>query len=355
MKIFTFLIFIFITHQIKGDLKEFNGTGYHIFNVKRDAGHQARHHVLFAPPEHWIASFSDTLKSLDSLVESKDTHNANIPIRAQDIYLNMLMGVVLGTAFGKSERAVGPSLRSKPRFTDYDENIRKRGQDWAYLGLTMVGEERLIAIKTLLLDVFRNKVEGNYMETGVWRGGASIFARGVIKANHESHRLSFVCDSFAGLPPGDFGLDLKDKGYDATPYLEVSEKDVVANFQRMGVLDQHVWFVKGFFNNTMPPLAPYVPKLAVLRLDGDMYESTVDVLYYMYQKVEVGGYVIVDDWIDGNGIDFPAKTACTDFFLVHKLTPKIIPIDKISVYWQVSSPLEKVEFWRYEQKKFKPH
>ena len=42
-----------------------------------------------------------------------------------------------------------------------------------------------------------------------------------------------------------------------------------------------------------------------------MYESTVDVLYNLYDKLAIGGYVIIDDWFG-----FPARTACEDFFEV---------------------------------------
>ena len=51
----------------------------------------------------------------------------------------------------------------------------------------------------------------------------------------------------------------------------------------------------------MPPLSKHIDKLVVMRLDGGIYESTVDVLYTMYDKLSVGGYVIMDDW-DKNSV-----------------------------------------------------
>lgn len=352
--VFFFLFFFFDICKSNGELHNFNGTGFNVFHIKKDMNHRHQH-MLISPPEHWITTYSASLTHLDKLIETDHTESMDIKTRAQNVYLDMLKGIVLGTAFGKSERSVGPALGTKPRFMPFNENVRKQGADWVYLGLTMVGEKRLDTIKDLLLDVFRKNVTGDYMETGVWRGGASIFARGIIKANHQSHRLSFVCDSFSGLPPGDLNLDAKDKGYDFSPYLEVSDNLVAGSFYRLGVLDQHVWFVKGFFNDTMPPLAPHVSELAILRLDGDMYESTVDVLYHMYTKIQAGGYVIVDDWIDLNGADFPAKTACEDFFAIHNLAPQIVVTDISSVYWQVTAKLDKVEYWRYTSKRFKAH
>ena len=80
---------------------------------------------------------------------------------------------------------------------------------------------------------------------------------------------------------------------------------------------------------------------------GDIYESTVDVLYHLYDKLSIGGYVIMDDWFDY----FPSKTACEDFFAVHGIKPEIIPIDKFAAYWKKTEDVQ-VQYWRYEQSNF---
>ena len=82
-------------------------------------------------------------------------------------------------------------------------------------------------------------------------------------------------------------------------------------------------------------------------IQGDMYESTVDVLYYLYDKLSIGGYVIMDDWFG-----FPSKTACEDFFAVHGINPKINPIDGLAAYWQKTEEVE-IQFWRYDKSDFK--
>ena len=79
-----------------------------------------------------------------------------------------------------------------------------------------------------------------------------------------------------------------------------------------------------------------------------MYESTVDVLYTLYDKLSIGGYLIMDDWTN-----FPSKIACEDFFKVHGINPEIIPIDDLSAYWKKTEQVD-IEYWRYEQSKFKP-
>lgn len=251
----------------------------------------------------------------------------------------------------------------------------------------VTGWARLDNVKDLVTTVISENIEGDYIETGVWRGGSSVYARAVIRLLGEaSQRASYVCDSFQGLPPGERGLDGKDKNWDHTPYLEVHSDIVANNFIKYGLLDPNVVFVKGFFNDTMPHLAKEVQKISVMRLDvsfllsfsytfpltpsipkfltastpcvavshpqiqimqGDMYESTVDVLYHLYDKLSVGGYVIIDDWFG-----FPAKTACEHFFAAHGISPNITAIDKLAAYWKKDKDVE-IQYWRYEQSKFK--
>ncbi len=81
-------------------------------------------------------------------------------------------------------------------------------------------------------------------------------------------------------------------------------------------------------------------------MDGDLYQSTVDVLYHLYDKVSLNGFVIVDDWFD-----FPAKTACEDFFKAHHINPTIIPIDTMAIYWQKTEEVT-IQYDRYKSKSF---
>jgi hypothetical protein len=143
--------------------------------------------------------------------------------------------------------------------------------------------------------------------------------------------------------------------WDGSPYLEVDTLHVAQNFHSVSLLDPNVVFVQGFFNNSMPHLRKQVGKVSLLRLDGDIYESTVDVLYHLYDKVEIGGYVIIDDWNkdDRNPpTPFPAKVACLDFFKVHNMNIEIVTIDPIAVYWQKKENVE-IQYWRYEKQQFK--
>lgn len=297
---------------------------------------------VLAAPETWFLNLETYFQYADSVVDEKDVRS--VLERARSAYLELLKNYVTGIVYGQEERSVSATKTIHPR--PLDLNLRKEGRDFTYLGVTMTGFLRLDNVRQLLQDVSENQIIGDYIETGVWRGGSSIFARGVIRALNQGHRKSYVCDSFKGLPPGDRDLDKGDKNWNNWPYLEVSAEVVAGNFNSAGLLDSQVIFAKGFFNDTMPVLSPKIEALAIMRLDGDMYESTVDVLYHLYEKLSIGGYVIMDDW---NG--FPSRIACLDFFKAHDISPEIVPIDSLSIYWKKTEQI-KVQYWRYEQMQF---
>jgi len=77
-----------------------------------------------------------------------------------------------------------------------------------------------------------------------------------------------------------------------------------------------VIFAICFFNDSTPKLAKIVDSLAIMHLDGDLYELPVDVLYHLYDKLSIRGYVIMDDWFS-----YPAQSACLDIFTAHNISP----------------------------------
>lgn len=221
----------------------------------------------------------------------------------------------------------------KKCLTDYiydPTSKRIVGTDWPSRAHTMIGLKRLDNLQFCIEKILNDKIEGDLIETGVWRGGATIFMRGVLKA-HESLKKVFVADSFAGLPkpnPSKYPKDKKDLHY-TFKELVVSCKRVKKNFKMYDLLDEQVVFIKGLFSESLP-LAP-INKLSLLRLDGDMYESTWDSLVNLYFKLEKGGFVIVDDFNLPNCVD-----AVTDFRKLNNIHDKIEEIDCCGIFWQKS-------------------
>lgn len=173
---------------------------------------------------------------------------------------------------------------------------RDEGRIWPGLADTMIGLRRLDNLQQCLESVLRERIPGDLIETGVWRGGASIFMRAVLAAHAVADRRVYVADSFRGLPPPDTTRYPADAGDDLHTYAElaVDRATVEANFAKYGLLDQQVVFVEGWFADTLPALA--VKEFALIRLDGDMYGSTMDALEALYPKLAVGGYCIIDDY-----------------------------------------------------------
>lgn len=163
-------------------------------------------------------------------------------------------------------------------------------------GESMLDLPRLDNIRVCIETVLRDGIEGDFLEAGVWRGGASIFMKGCLYAHGDTKRTVWLADSFAGLPKPDprYPADERSKFAFWRQTLGVPASVVRANFEKYGLLDERVRFLEGFFADTLPNAS--VERLAILRCDGDMYSSTMDTLVNLYPKLSPGGFCIVDDY-----------------------------------------------------------
>ena len=212
---------------------------------------------------------------------------------------------------------------------DEVRDIRSRGMDWPTRAHTMVGLKRLDNLQYCVETVLREQIPGDVLETGVWRGGASIFMKGVLTARGDASRSVWVADSFRGLPAANPERYPADRGmvFHLSRELAISREQVESNFRAYGLLDERVRFLEGWFKDTLPS-AP-IERLAILRLDGDLYESTIQTLDAMYGKLSAGGFLIVDDF----GLA-PCKAAVDDFRKRHDIRDPVIDIDGMAVYWR---------------------
>lgn len=216
------------------------------------------------------------------------------------------------------------------RRVPFDSEIRREGKDWPVLADTMIGLKRLDNLQQSIESVLRDGIPGDFIETGVWRGGATIFMRAVLKAYGVTDRTVWVADSFEGLPPPDtdnYPQDADDTHH-TLQALQVSMEDVQANFSKYGLLDDKVRFLKGWFKDTLPTAS--IERLSIIRLDGDMYESTMDGLKNLYPKLSVGGYVIVDDY----GYWDACRRAVHNYRDANDITEPIHKVDWTGVYWR---------------------
>ncbi|MGY4531947.1 hypothetical protein ACVW0Y_001063 [Pseudomonas sp. TE3786] len=245
----------------------------------------------------------------------------------RDYYLSLLQQCLTGTLY--SDVSFAPfGSRS------FDQSAREHGLDWPERAQTMVGDKRLANLRELIATALQERVPGDFIETGVWRGGSCILMRAILLAFGVTDRRVWVADSFAGLPPGDEGLYPADAGSDFHVYeqLAVSLETVKNNFRDYGLLDAQIEFLQGWFKDTLPS-AP-IQQLALIRLDGDMYESTMDGLVSLYPKLSQNGYVIVDDY----HVVPACKLAVHDYFASLGINPPLIEIDGVGVYWKKTEP-----------------
>jgi hypothetical protein len=218
-------------------------------------------------------------------------------------------------------------VRRKP----FSAPVRDEGLDWPCFGFTMVGRKRLDNVQNCVEEIIARGVSGDLVETGVWRGGTTILMRAILKAHDISDVTVWCADSFEGMPkPTATDLQAQpESDFSDRDYLAVSLAQVKANFERFGLLDDQVRFLKGWFRDTLPT-AP-IQRIALLRMDGDLYSSTMDALKYLYPKVSPGGYVIVDDYNSWAA----CRQAVDEYRRENGIHEELISVDPHAVYWQV--------------------
>jgi len=277
------------------------------------------------------------------------------PRRAAELYLELLKRSLTRSGFGDEFHVIEPARGSLAGrlYSPVRELLARRqlsivqrveadrrdaGNYWPASAETMLGRERLDNIQACVSAVIEEGVPGDLIETGVWRGGATILMRAILEAYQDSERNVWVADSFQGLPKPNPELYPADSGdtHWAWSQLAVSLDQVRANFERYELLDNRVHFLPGWFSETLPN-AP-IDQLAVLRIDGDMYESTIDPLRYLYPKLSERGFVIIDDYANPDLTG--CKQAVDDYRAEQGITDDFVQIDWSAICWQKSDANE---------------
>jgi hypothetical protein len=277
----------------------------------------------------------------------KPAGGARVPVsdeaevaRLRARYLDLMKGALTHTLyrpidvrFENHGYVVGEEMRESVEKEFSKENfdwadVRADGRDWPRFAQSMVGLKRLDNVQECVERVLADGVPGDLIETGVWRGGAVILMRAILEAYGDRGRLVFAADSFQGLPAPDdaYPADAESRLHRAEP-LVVPRAEVERNFRLYGLLDDRVRFLEGWFKDTLPTVADRT--WSVIRLDGDMYESTMDALVNLYPRLAVGGFLIVDDY------EFdPCRQAVADYRDANGITEAIESIDWLGAYWR---------------------
>jgi O-methyltransferase len=206
----------------------------------------------------------------------------------------------------------------------YKPEYREQGWDWPSKAPSMIGTLRMENVRSECERAIVENVPGDFVETGVWRGGAAIMMRAVLAAHNIRDRRVFAADTFEGFPLQ--GAQDANFTVGGVSDFAVSLEEVQANFARYALLDEQVVFLKGLFKDTLKHAS--LGSIAVLRLDGDLYESTRDGLV-LYDKLSRGGTLIADDYFLFEG----QRKAIDEFRLAHGIADPIIRIDHFGGYW----------------------
>lgn len=204
---------------------------------------------------------------------------------------------------------------------------------WARLSppaLTMSGEESIQQLLQAMKTVVDEKIPGDFIETGVWRGGLPLIMRAFLQDKNILDRVVYLADSFQGLPSEH--SDPRDSTahalLDPISHLQTSRQLVEECFEFFGLLDEQVIFLEGWFKDTLVKM-PERP-LAIVRLDGDYYESTRDAIETLYPKLSVGGYLIVDDY----NLPLGCKKAIHEYRDKYQIHDPMIKINKQAIFWR---------------------
>jgi O-methyltransferase len=282
------------------------------------------------------------MASMESALTPPEAGASALSLR--DRYLDLLIGAITHTLYSPPDvRPLPPDVQAQwqraiqeevertgvPFVLPDPEVERAEGRDRPLYAHTMIGLHRSRNVRAAVERILAEGIPGDLIEAGAWRGGASILMRGVLAAYEDPARRVFVADSFEGLPEPDgerYPLDAADINF-AESELAVGLEEVRANFERYGLLDDRVRFVKGWFSETLPALADETWSL--VRLDGDLYESTMDGLRNLYPQLSIGGYLIVDDFGFEN-----CRTAVEDFRREHGIREEIERVDWVGAFWR---------------------
>ncbi|HKJ36332.1 MAG TPA: TylF/MycF/NovP-related O-methyltransferase [Solirubrobacterales bacterium] len=294
-----------------------------------------------SPPDNRPTPLPGPLRALARKVRSASSLvRGPSPRDARAMYLDLVERALLHTLYDPPDRGTDPefsrkafaeALEGTPVAPITDAEARAQGRDWPIYAQTMIGVRRLRNIRACTQTVLADGIPGDLIEAGCWRGGGSILMRAVLEAHGPGGRKVFAADSFQGVPaPNEdaYPADAGDLNHTA-PELAVPVEEVRANFGRYGLLDDRVEFLEGWFKDTLPAVRDR--NWAVVRLDGDLYESTMDGLENLYPGLSIGGFLIIDDYGWDN-----CRQAVSDYREKHGITEPIQRIDWVGAYWRRS-------------------
>jgi hypothetical protein len=194
--------------------------------------------------------------------------------------------------------------RTSKEFKEIYQNVRP---------YTMTSIDRIWALHNAVKYVHNNKIEGDIVECGVWRGGSSMVSALTLLNNSDIQRSIYMYDTYEGMsePTGEDVSVLGDTGeatWQGINQCYADLEDVSTNIYGTGYPKDKIKLIKGKVEETIPNTIP--DKISLLRLDTDWYESTYHELVHLFPRLVKGGVLIIDDYGHWQG----ARKAVDQYF-----------------------------------------
>jgi O-methyltransferase len=249
-------------------------------------------------------------------------------------------------------KAAGLTKRNRAEVLGYDLEDQAVPLMARVKGYTMLAPPPLITLYQQVAHCEKYGIEGEFVECGVWKGGAVGLMALANMALAKERRILRLFDAFDDICEPDPAVDgskavgeveaLSGRRVSPTGKLE-PVKGIYDAIGGHGVLDEvrallqesigydpaSIRYHKGWFQDTLPEVAPAMGKIAILRLDGDWYASTKVCLEHLYDKVVPGGFIIVDDY----GCYEGCAKAVDEFIRGTETRPFISHVDQACRYW----------------------
>lgn len=215
-----------------------------------------------------------------------------------------------------------------PDFEDFHKNIINKVRPY-----TMTSNERLYGLIEAVKYIIENKIEGDIVECGVWKGGSMMAIAETLKQLGDTNRQLFLYDTFAGMTaPTEEDVDqlnrdansqLKDdidKKTESIVWAYSGLEEVKANIKKIQYPYVNIHFIEGDILQTIPAQLP--GKIALLRLDTDWYESTKHEMIHLYPLLQKSGVLIIDDYGFWKG----SRKAVDEYLEANKIS---IPLNRM--------------------------
>lgn len=208
----------------------------------------------------------------------------------------------LARVFGYLWRGFAPCEAVLPEVNPEDWKIMREVRRF-----TMTSPERIYGLMTAIRYVTTNRIPGEIVECGVWKGGSMMAAAKTLLKLNSTERGLYLFDTFAGMTRPSakdgsrFGSETPEESFaklqnsDGTSrWCFGSLEEVRRNMSSTGYPEGKIHFVKGPVENTIPAQAP--KEIALLRLDTDFYESSKHEMFHLFPRLSPGGVLILDDY-----------------------------------------------------------